>query len=84
MKKGKISEFVYILTLSVWFSKFTQWYCILSLWGVYTFGYYMIFEISKLKKELRMDFLQKGQIQYNLNIPKLQATTININQYNIT
>lgn len=44
----------------------------------------MIFKISKLKKELRVDFLQKGQIQYKKNIPKLQATTININQYNIT
>lgn len=60
MKNGKISEFVYILTLSVWFFKFTQWYCILSLWGVYTFEYNMIFKISKLKK----DFFQKGQIQY--------------------
>lgn len=64
MKIGKISEYVYILTLSDWFLKFTQWYCFLSLWGVYTFDYNMIFKISKLKKELRMDFLQKGQMQY--------------------
>lgn len=73
MKNEKISEFVYILTLSVWFLKFTQWYCILSLWGVYTFDYNMIFKISKLKKEHRMDFLQEGQIHYKKKIPKLTS-----------
>lgn len=71
MKIGKISEYVYILTLSDWFLKFTQWYCFLSLWGVYTFDYNMIFKISKLKKELRMDFFKKDKCNIKKNIPKL-------------
>lgn len=59
MKIGKISEYVYILTLSDWFLKFTQWYCFLSLWGVYTFDYNMIFTISKLKKGASYGFSSK-------------------------